>query len=58
MCDENRVFVLRGNAGRMSSGSVEILDSHVTEADGGRRDRREVEWVGKCEGRDGGWGNT
>jgi hypothetical protein len=52
------VFVLRGNAGRMEVGSIEILGSLVTEDDGGRHDRREVEWAGKHEGRDDGWGNT
>jgi hypothetical protein len=49
---------LRGNAGRMVGGSVEILGSLAIEADGGRHDRREVEWAGKHEGRDGGWGNA
>jgi hypothetical protein len=42
----------------MAGGSVEILGSLATEADGGRHDRREVEWAGKHEGRDGGWGNA
>jgi hypothetical protein len=51
------VFVLRGNAGRMAGGSIEILSSLATEVDGGRHDRREVEWTGKHEGWDGRWGN-
>jgi hypothetical protein len=42
----------------MAGGSVEILDSLAMEADGGRHDRREVEWAGKHEGWDGGWGNA
>jgi hypothetical protein len=34
----------------MAGGSVEILGSLATEADGRRHDRREVEWAGKHEG--------
>jgi hypothetical protein len=42
----------------MAGGSVEILGFCVVEADGGRHDRQEVEWAGKHEGRNGGWGNA